>query len=154
MMAEPTNSTESTENAAAIPAVLTTPETTTTHEENTSPAPPPKPLSPHQQALATLQEAFPSVEPGVIEAILEIQHGNMEAAFEVLLGMSDPDYQAPATTDDQYALEQQEKEDALLAKRLAQQYDQQQQRQQQPQPQRQDSESVFSGFQGKKQNKT
>ncbi|KAI8329667.1 hypothetical protein BC941DRAFT_442514 [Chlamydoabsidia padenii] len=116
---------------------------------NTNNASPPQKFSHHQQTITTLQEAFPSVESSVIEAVLENQHGNVESSFEVLLGMSDPDYQAP-TDDDRYALEQQEKEDALLAKQLAQEYNKHQQRQQRQQQQQDNTgntDSVFSGFQ-------
>jgi CUE domain len=55
-----------------------------------SPAPPPKPprpLSPHSQAKATLVEAFPNVDEGVIEAVLVASGGNVEPAFHALLGM-------------------------------------------------------------------
>ncbi|KAI8093713.1 uncharacterized protein BX664DRAFT_330386 [Halteromyces radiatus] len=108
------------------------------------------PISPHQQAINTLQEAFPSVELQVIEAIFESQHNNLDATFDILLGMSDPSYKSSAPTitndDDRLAQEQQEKDDELLARQLAQEYDQQQQRQQRQQP-RSENESTFSSIQ-------
>ena len=51
------------------------------------PAKPPRPLSPQQQAELTLAEAFPTVEPGVIKAILIASRGDIEPAFNALLGM-------------------------------------------------------------------
>ncbi|KAF8458889.1 hypothetical protein BGX38DRAFT_296109 [Terfezia claveryi] len=56
------------------------------------PAKPPRPLSPHQQAELTLAEAFPTVEPGVIKAILIASRGDIEPAFNALLAMTDPSY--------------------------------------------------------------
>lgn len=56
------------------------------------PAKPPRPLSPQQQAELTLAEAFPTVEPGVIKAILIASRGDIEPAFNALLAMTDPSY--------------------------------------------------------------
>ncbi|KAI8877020.1 hypothetical protein K501DRAFT_288616 [Backusella circina FSU 941] len=39
-----------------------------------------------------LKEAFPDVEDDIIEAILQSQNGNVDSSFELLLGMSDPNY--------------------------------------------------------------
>lgn len=41
-----------------------------------------------------LKEAFPDTDIEVIEAILEIQGNSVDSAFEVLLGMSDPNYKS------------------------------------------------------------
>ena len=57
------------------------------------PAKPPRPLSPREQAEQTLREAFPSIDAGVIKAVLTASSGNVEPAFNALLGMSDPDSQ-------------------------------------------------------------
>jgi CUE domain len=51
--------------------------------------PPPKPpraLSPREQAKATLKEAFPAIDDNVIEAVLIASGGNIEPAFNALLG--------------------------------------------------------------------
>ena len=52
----------------------------------TAPAMPPRPLSPMQQAKTTLKEAFPAVDDNVIEAVLIASGGNIEPAFNALLG--------------------------------------------------------------------
>ncbi|KAI8146062.1 hypothetical protein BJV82DRAFT_600309 [Fennellomyces sp. T-0311] len=44
------------------------------------------------EAVRTLKEAFPETDVEVIEAILESQSNSVERSFEVLLGMSDPNY--------------------------------------------------------------
>ncbi|KAL9601319.1 MAG: hypothetical protein Q9219_002614 [cf. Caloplaca sp. 3 TL-2023] len=54
---------------------------------------PPKPPRPMQQAENTLKEAFPSIDPSVIKAVLRASGGNVEPAFNALLEMSDPDAQ-------------------------------------------------------------
>lgn len=49
---------------------------------------PQRPQSPRAQAKATLKEAFPNVDDGVIEAVLIASGGNIEPAFNALLGTS------------------------------------------------------------------
>ncbi|KAH0613249.1 uncharacterized protein H6S33_009629 [Morchella sextelata] len=56
----------------------------------TPPAKPPRPMSPQQQAQATLQEAFPSIDGAVVRAVLVASGGQIEPAFTALLSMSDP----------------------------------------------------------------
>jgi CUE domain len=51
------------------------------------PANPPRPLSPREQAKITLKEAFPSVEDGIIDAVLIASGGHIEPAFNALLGI-------------------------------------------------------------------
>jgi hypothetical protein len=51
-----------------------------------APPKPPRPLSPREQSENTLKEAFPSIEPGVIKAILVASNWNVERAFNALLG--------------------------------------------------------------------
>jgi len=46
----------------------------------------------YEQALASLKEAFPTVDPVVVEAILDSHNGQAEACFEPLLRISDPSY--------------------------------------------------------------
>ncbi|KAL9129089.1 MAG: hypothetical protein Q9217_002361 [Psora testacea] len=55
------------------------------------PPKPPRPLAPEQQAENTLKEAFPSIDVAVIKAVLRASGGQLEPAFDALLGMSDPD---------------------------------------------------------------
>lgn len=46
----------------------------------------------YEQALQSLKEAFPTVDPVVIEAILESHRGQADRCFEPLLRISDPSY--------------------------------------------------------------
>ncbi|KAI9021682.1 hypothetical protein CLU79DRAFT_835556 [Phycomyces nitens] len=61
------------------------------HIPSLAPSAPPIQHEPPAE-LQTLKEAFPSVEVEVIEAILESQGGQLEASFEALLSISDPNY--------------------------------------------------------------
>lgn len=51
-----------------------------------APPKPPRPLGPREQSEITLREAFPTVEPSVIKAILTASNWNVERAFNALLG--------------------------------------------------------------------
>ncbi|KAI8981500.1 hypothetical protein BDB01DRAFT_851284 [Pilobolus umbonatus] len=62
---------------------------------NTPDTPPPK-LSGN---ISVLKEAFPDVDIEVIEVILETQQNNVDSAFEILLGMSDPTYRPVVPVD-------------------------------------------------------
>jgi CUE domain len=53
-----------------------------------APPMPARPLSPMQQAKVTLKEAFPAVDDNVIEAVLIASGGNIEPAFNALLGIA------------------------------------------------------------------
>ena len=55
--------------------------------EEAPPAKPPRPVSPQQQAEATLIEAFPDTDPKVIKAVLMASGGKVEPAFNALLGL-------------------------------------------------------------------
>lgn len=57
-----------------------------TVEDEAAPPKPPRPLSPQQQAENTLKEAFPSIDAAVIKAVLTASGGNVEPAFNALLG--------------------------------------------------------------------
>ncbi|KAH8556105.1 hypothetical protein BGW37DRAFT_458 [Umbelopsis sp. PMI_123] len=46
----------------------------------------------YEQALQSLKEAFPTVDPVVIEAILDSHRGQADQCFEPLLRISDPSY--------------------------------------------------------------
>ncbi|MCJ1355081.1 MAG: ubiquitin-binding protein cue5 [Icmadophila ericetorum] len=65
--------------------------------EATAPPQPPRPLSPRQQAENTLKEAFPNIDAAVVRAVLTASGGQVEPAFNALLGMSDPDSQREPT---------------------------------------------------------
>jgi hypothetical protein len=54
-----------------------------------APPKPPRPLGPREQSEITLREAFPSVEPSVVKAILTASNWNVERAFNALLGAYD-----------------------------------------------------------------
>lgn len=66
-----------------------------TKSEDKPPSPPPKPprpLSPFSQNHLTLSEAFPTVEPNVVRAVLIASSGLVDPAFNGLLSLTDPDY--------------------------------------------------------------
>lgn len=54
--------------------------------EEAAPPKPPRPLSPREQATTTLKEAFPSIDASVINAVLAASGGQVESAFNALLG--------------------------------------------------------------------
>ncbi|SLM41518.1 Ubiquitin system component Cue [Lasallia pustulata] len=79
---------------AAIPAATTALATLPLDAvEDVPPPKPPRPLSPQQQAENTLKEAFPSIDAVVVRAVLTASGGQIEPAFNALLGMTDPDSQ-------------------------------------------------------------
>ena len=51
-----------------------------------APPKPPRPLNAREQSENTLKEAFPSIDPSVIKAILNASNWNVERAFNALLG--------------------------------------------------------------------
>lgn len=51
-----------------------------------APPKPPRPLNPKEQSENTLKEAFPTIEPGVVKAVLTASNWNVERAFNALLG--------------------------------------------------------------------
>lgn len=63
----------------------------TAGSDEAPPPKPPRPMTEAQRNLQTLQEAFPSIEPSVIKAVLRASGGNVEPAFNALLEMTDPD---------------------------------------------------------------
>lgn len=56
--------------------------------EDVAPPKPPRPTKPNpvKQAENTLKEAFPSIDIAVIKAVLRASGGNVEPAFNALLG--------------------------------------------------------------------
>ncbi|TID27969.1 hypothetical protein E6O75_ATG00736 [Venturia nashicola] len=105
-----------------------------TDEDEAPPAKPPRPVDPQVQAQQTLQEAFPTMDSKVIKAVLLASGGQVEPAFNALLSMSDPDFQAeeaappqpprPAQRQEhnQYRELSQLEKDELYARQLAEQY--------------------------------
>ena len=65
----------------------------TAADDPSPPAKPPRPLNPQKQAEKTLKEAFPSIDAAVVKAVLTASGGDVERAFDALLGMTDPDSQ-------------------------------------------------------------
>ncbi|EXJ80171.1 hypothetical protein A1O1_08313 [Capronia coronata CBS 617.96] len=102
-------------------------------DEEVPPPKPPRPVNPREQAESTLREAFPSIDGSVIRAVLTASGGNVEPAFNALLGMTDPDSQRepeppakpPRPTAQQprsTAKLSQLEADELYARHLAEQY--------------------------------
>lgn len=122
----PVASATKTETSTAAPATTAT-----------TPSKPPAPMSAKEQAELTLREAFPTIDAGVVKAVLAASGGQVEPAFNALLGMSDPDAnqeppppaqpprpQAPTQTANPAARSQLEA-DELYARQLAEHYQQQ-----------------------------
>ncbi|KAI0124917.1 hypothetical protein BJ170DRAFT_635627 [Xylariales sp. AK1849] len=59
--------------------------------EEAPPAKPPRPMSETQKNELILKEAFPAIDITVIKAVLAASRGQIDPAFNALLGMSDPD---------------------------------------------------------------
>ncbi|OCK90307.1 uncharacterized protein K441DRAFT_579841 [Cenococcum geophilum 1.58] len=95
-------------------------------EEEALPPKPPRPMSPQAQAEATLIEAFPAIDAKVVKAVLVASRGKVEPAFNALLSMSDPDFQAEETPPPQpprpKQVRTQLEADELYARQLAQHY--------------------------------
>ena len=102
-------------------------------KDEAPPTKPPRPMSAREQAELTLREAFPTMDASVIRAVLTASRGDIEPAFNALLGMSDPDSQRdiepipppkpprPAQQPPSTKLSQMEA-DELYARQLAQEY--------------------------------
>ena len=73
-------------NATTTAPVAQAKPSTTTDETDNPPAKPPRPQTEAQKNEMILQEAFPSVEPSVIRAVLRASSGRVEPAFNALLG--------------------------------------------------------------------
>lgn len=93
----------------------------------------------------TLKDAFPDLDVDVIETILASQGGNLDAAFEVLLGMSDPSYKPePGQSEGMNQLRQDEE----YARRLAREGDAHYPQNNAQQQQQQQAEQPLFNFQG------
>jgi hypothetical protein len=84
------NSPPELRNLDPAPVSGATADTTTPTSPIEPPPKPPRPLSPRAQAKATLKEAFPDMDDSVIHAVLIASGGNIEPAFNALLGISTP----------------------------------------------------------------
>ncbi|PMB73780.1 CUE domain-containing protein 5 [Beauveria bassiana] len=107
-------------------------QTQATAEIEVAPAKPPRPVSEAQKSETILKEAFPSVDSGVIRAVLRASGGKVEPAFNALLEMTDPDAaknepeeQPPAQPPRPHgqAPISQVEADELYARQLAEHYD-------------------------------
>ncbi|KAJ5688298.1 hypothetical protein N7536_010917 [Penicillium majusculum] len=95
-----------------------------------APPQPPRPLNPREQSENTLREAFPSIEPGVVKAVLTASNWNVERAFNALLGMTDPKAQEemapppkpPRPTQQSTAAQRQLEADEMYARQLSEHY--------------------------------
>ncbi|PYH40625.1 CUE domain-containing protein [Aspergillus saccharolyticus JOP 1030-1] len=103
-----------------------------------APPKPPRPVSPRQQAENTLKEAFPSIDIGVIRAVLVASNWDVERAFHALLGMTDPNAAEqdvpPPKPPRPSAAQRQLEQDEMYARQLAEHYN----RRAAPQPQYED----------------
>ncbi|KAL2116597.1 hypothetical protein VTJ04DRAFT_8765 [Mycothermus thermophilus] len=126
-------------SAAAGTATTTTSSGPGASNDEAPPPKPPRPLTEEQKKQQTLKEAFPTVEDAVIRAVLRASGGRIEAAFNALLEMTDPD--AVAREQEQVVEEQpppqpprptvhptggalsQVEADELYARQLAQHYE-------------------------------
>ncbi|GAB1313291.1 ubiquitin-binding protein cue5 [Madurella fahalii] len=81
------------EDAASKPTATSTTTTNApaTASDDLPPPKPPRPVTEAQRNQQTLKEAFPSVELSVIKAVLTASGGRIEAAFNALLEMTDPE---------------------------------------------------------------
>ncbi|KAM0723225.1 hypothetical protein Q7P37_001425 [Cladosporium fusiforme] len=103
--------------------------------EEIPPVKPPRPQNAQEQAENTLIEAFPSIDTKVVKAVLAASGGRVEPAFNALLGMTDPDFQAeeaappqpprPAQRQQQQQPQNQLEADEMYARRLAEHYNSQ-----------------------------
>ena len=83
----PPASTPKTEGPAAAPAIKPPAPTVADEEDDAAPpAKPPRPVTEGQKNEMILKEAFPSVDLGVIKAVLSASAGRVEPAFNALLG--------------------------------------------------------------------
>ncbi|KAJ5827701.1 Ubiquitin system component Cue [Penicillium robsamsonii] len=95
-----------------------------------APPKPPRPLNPREQSENTLREAFPSIEPSVVRAVLTASNWNVERAFNALLGMTDPKAQEemtpppkpPRPTQQSTAAQRQLEADEMYARQLSEHY--------------------------------
>ncbi|KAI1112769.1 hypothetical protein F5Y14DRAFT_420762 [Nemania sp. NC0429] len=78
-------------SATTVPSTGTTAGTTTEPARDLPPTQPPRPTTTQQKNEQILREAFPTIDLAVIKAVLAASGGQIDPAFNALLGMSDPD---------------------------------------------------------------
>lgn len=82
----PTASPKPTKPAPAL-AHDSTASATSGASDTPAPPHPPRPLNPQEQAESTLREAFPTIDAAVVRAVLTASGGQVEPAFNALLGI-------------------------------------------------------------------
>ncbi|KAG6360275.1 hypothetical protein INS49_011331 [Diaporthe citri] len=104
----------------------------TTASQEVPPPKPPRPVTEQQKNEAILKEAFPSIDAAVIKAVLIASRGQVDPAFNALLGMSDPDAiqhdaeeQPPPQPPRPQNAQSQLEADEAYARQLAQHYESQ-----------------------------
>lgn len=104
----------------------------TTASQDAPPPKPPRPVTEQQKNEAILKEAFPSIDAAVIKAVLIASRGQVDPAFNALLGMSDPDAiqhdaeeQPPPQPPRPQNAQSQLEADEAYARQLAQHYESQ-----------------------------
>ncbi|KAI0161393.1 hypothetical protein GGR57DRAFT_454596 [Xylariaceae sp. FL1272] len=85
------DSTRPTAAATQHQASVTSAPSVPVPDSEAAPAKPPRPLTEQQKNEQILKEAFPSIDAAVIKAVLAASAGQIDPAFNALLGMSDPD---------------------------------------------------------------
>ncbi|KAF2682189.1 hypothetical protein K458DRAFT_433159 [Lentithecium fluviatile CBS 122367] len=122
--------TTATEHVTAPPPPSKSPKPGVRFSDDATEIPPPKPprpMSPKQQAENTLIEAFPGIDAKVVKAVLVASGGNVEPAFNALLSMSDPSFQAeeappPKPPRPVQQPRSQVEQDEIYARQLAEHY--------------------------------
>ncbi|EPX74415.1 CUE domain-containing protein [Schizosaccharomyces octosporus yFS286] len=102
------------------------------NSEASAPRLPTRPPHRHEQAKATLKEAFPDTDDAIIRAVLAASGFHIEPAFNALLGLNDPSVadeleqlhlsSAHPQTLSRESAQKQSEEDELCARRLAKRY--------------------------------
>ncbi|KAI2632021.1 hypothetical protein GGR54DRAFT_581876 [Hypoxylon sp. NC1633] len=126
---------EAPHTATTTTTTSTTATNPTAATEEFVPPKPPRPPTEQQKNELILKEAFPNIDASVIKAVLAASGGQIDPAFNALLGMSDPDAvqnepvheaapppQPPRPTGPRSPMSQMEA-DELYARQLAQHYD-------------------------------
>jgi len=74
------------EPSEAVASATTPTAPISTLTEDQAPPKPPRPVNAREQAENTLREAFPSIDAAVVKAVLTASRGQVEPAFNALLG--------------------------------------------------------------------
>lgn len=127
---KPTTTTGAPRVASPTGASAPTNPSPTISSGETPPPKPPRPATEQQKNEAILKEAFPDIEASVIKAVLIASRGQIDPAFNALLGMSDPnaiqndsDEQPPPQPPRPQHNQSQLDQDEAYARQLAQHYE-------------------------------